>query len=63
MRLCPSRIKDGAHGYRDFHADLLFELSAWKFMVETALRRTLRRSIRIEQVQFGSEDGDKLGSA
>src|SRR5437762_1818435 len=60
MGLSPSRIKDGAHGDGDFHADLLFEQSAWK------IRRRWRASRgvgRIKQLQFRAETSDQVSGA
>ena len=63
MSSSPSRIKDGTHSDRDFHADLLFQLSAWKFGAGTVPRRVWRRSIGVERLQLGAENGDELGGA
>src|SRR5437870_492622 len=60
MGLSPSRIKDGAHGDGEFHADLLFEQSAWKIQG----RWTASRGVgRIKQLQFSAETSDQLSGA
>src|SRR6266705_1779344 len=60
MRLSPSRIKNGADGDGYFHADLLFERSAWKIRGKWSARRGWGS---IKQVQFGTEAGDQLSGA
>src|SRR5947208_13983702 len=60
MGLSPSRIKDGAHGDGDFHADLLFEQSAWKIRRRWTASRGMGR---IKQLQFRAETSDQPSGA
>ena len=58
--LSPSRIKNGAHSDRDFHADLLFQRIARK---TGGKRKMMRRTGIIEGIQFGTEAGNELSGA
>src|SRR5215510_7751898 len=60
MGLSPSRIKNGTHGDGDFHADLLFEHSAWKIRGGWPANCGVGG---VKQLQFRAETGDQLSGA
>src|SRR3989304_2185404 len=63
MGLSPSRIKNSLHADWYFHADLLFQQSAWKMGRRMMLATSLRSFRGIEQLEVGSQTGDQMGRA